>query len=432
MNLITINESNDTYTELLFNNILTIYEDVQGSKIFVNYDGKDFHIRTKSVNNDPMNIIDLSLQKYYNKAINYLYSLDQRVLSLIPKNWFFCFEYFPDIQPAHIEYNRTPKNNLILTGILKGKKKKKFDYNLEELIEFSNLLDVDVLPVIFHGKLNENQKKMIRYFLKTSYDDLEYIFDEENFAEFFYKLLDPTHTHSFLMEEGNFQNNIQRLIIRIGNDNYKFEILNPTYEKNSELVKTNFSDVYSVIILNFLSFCSSIDIEKLNLSGNTRAAIYRDLICRLYNMYMNENREELENFDIDIPTFFSKEKFRVNVDIIQNPLTKEYINTNRVFEYIFKCVLGSFSKKKKKKVGLFNESNLQLFNQFVEKIDEKLDFEIGRKKDSNIQKGRLIPFDKYLEIEIDKDAEGKTYPDLYTEFIPDTVSKKKSKTDIKK
>lgn len=432
MNLITINESNDTYIELLFNNILTIYEDVQGSKIFVNYDGKDFHIRTKSVNNDPMNIVDLSLQKYYNKAINHLYSLDQRILSLIPKNWFFCFEYFPDIQPAHIEYNRTPKNNLILTGIIKGKKKKKFDYNLEELIEFSDLLDVDVLPVIFHGKLNESQKKMIRYFLKTSYDDLEYIFDEENFSEFFYKLLDPTHTHSFLMEEGNFQNNIQRLIIRIGNDNYKFEILNPTYEKNSELVKTIFSDVYSVIILNFLSFCSSIDIEKLNLSGITRAAIYRDLICRLYNMYMNENSEELENFDIDIPTFFSKEKFRVNVDIIQNTLTKEYINTNRVFEYIFKCVLGSFNKKKKKKVGVFNESNLELFNQFVEKIDEKLDFEIGRKKDSDIQKGRLMPFDKYLEIEIDKDAEGKTYPDLYTEFIPDTVSKKKNKTDIKK
>lgn len=427
MGLITINETRDKYLDILFENVLTVYEDVQGSKIFVSYDGKDFHIRTKSVNNDPMNVVELSLQKYYNKAINYLYSLDERVKSLLPKSWFFCFEYFPDEEPAHIKYDREPKNNLILTGIVKGKKKKEFKYNLEELIEFSNLLEVDVLPVIFHGKLNEAQKNAIFYFLNTSQEDLEYIFAEQNFAKYFYMVLDPTHKHSFLMNDDNFQENIHRLIIRIGNDDYKFEILNPMYERNSELVKTNFSDIYSLIILNFLNFIQTIDINGLKLSGKTRGMLYIDLICRLYNMYMNENKEDLKDFDIDIPIFFNKEKFRVNVDIIQNSLTREYINEDAVFEYIFKCVLGSFNKKKNKRIGIFTDKAIELFNNQVDIIDKKIDHELGRSHEDDLRKSSLMDFDKYLDKKYDKDGEGKSYPDLYTEFIPDEEPKDKKK-----
>jgi hypothetical protein len=91
--LITINGDNE---ESILSGILSddiiIYEDIQGSKIWVNWNGNDFTIRPKSISNEPINMIDLAMQNYYNPAIIYLNSLDSRVKSLINKHWFFCFE----------------------------------------------------------------------------------------------------------------------------------------------------------------------------------------------------------------------------------------------------------------------------------------------------------------------------------------------------
>ena len=86
----------------LLNSYLTIYEDIQGSKIWVNWNGKEFTIKPKSLNNEPINMIDLAMQNYYNPAINYFNTFDIRIKGLMPKNWSFCFEYFPDLTPANI------------------------------------------------------------------------------------------------------------------------------------------------------------------------------------------------------------------------------------------------------------------------------------------------------------------------------------------
>jgi hypothetical protein len=114
------------------------------------------------------------------------------------KNWYFCFEYFPDNQPANIEYNRLPKNNLVLTSICKNGK---FIYTIEEVREYARLFDVDAIPVVFQGKLGEKTIEAIKYFLNTSENDLEYVFGEKSFAYFFYKLLNPQTQGSFLMNE---------------------------------------------------------------------------------------------------------------------------------------------------------------------------------------------------------------------------------------
>ena len=422
--LITLNNTGDKFLEDIFDDLLTVYEDIQGSKILVRWDGTNFEFRTKSVNNDPMSLVDLSLQKYYNKAINFFYELDKHVLSLLPKNWHFVFEYFPDNQPAHIEYTKQPKNSLILTGIVKGKK---FKYSIEEILEFSNLFDCDPLPIIFHGKLNQSQKEGIKYFLHTSADDLEYIFGDKNFAFFFYKLLDPTHKHSFLMEDGDYQPNIQRLIIRTNENDYKYEVLNPLYQKSSSTVQTDFTEIYTLILLNFLSYTQNIDVDDIKLSGSKKDSIYINLISKLYNMYMNDTSEELEGFEFEIPKFFNKDKFKINVDFIKNQLTKKYIEQNDRFEYIFKCVLGSFRHKKPKAIGVFTDNSLVLFNNFIDKIDEVIDTYLNKIKEDQLRNSQLMDYGDYHKFKYDVDGAGEVYPDVYTEFVPDDNDKKKGK-----
>lgn len=426
MSLITLNNTGDEFIEDIFEDLITVYEDIQGSKILVRWDGENFEFRTKSINNNPISLIDLSLQKYYNKAINFFYSLDNHVLSLLPKNWHFVFEYFPDNQPAHIEYKKSPKNSLILTAIVKGKK---FSYGVEELLEFSNLFDCDPLPIIFHGKLNQNQKEGIKYFLHTSPEDLEYIFGDKNFAFFFYKLLDPTHTHSFLMEENkeDFQPNIQRLIIRTLSNDYRYELLNPLYTKSSGTIQTDFTEIYTLILLNFLSYVQNIDITEVKLSGNKKEEVYINLICRLYNMFMNDTSEELSKFEFEIPKFFNKDKFKINIEFIDNQLTKKYIGQSDRFEYIFKCILGSFKAKKKNPIGVFTENSIILYNNFIDKMNELIDIHLNRIKEDQLRNSQLMDYGDYHKFKYDVDGAGEVYPDVYTEFESPTDKKKKGK-----
>jgi hypothetical protein len=221
--LVTLNGNNDQ--ELLssiFDSEIVVFEDIQGSKIWVNWDGKVFTIKPKSMNSESINLIDLAMQNYYNPGIKYFESLDLRVKSLLNKKWWFCFEYFPDEQPANIEYDRVPKNHLVLTAINKGGK---YDFSVEELDEYARLFDVDMLPIVFQGKLTERMIEAIKYFINTSEDDLEYVFGEKSFAFFFYKILNPSLANSFLMNDEDYQSNIEKLIVRTKKGDISFEPL---------------------------------------------------------------------------------------------------------------------------------------------------------------------------------------------------------------
>ena len=423
--LITINGLNDNelLSGLLSDEII-VYEDIQGSKIWVNWNGKEFTIRPKSLTNDPINLIDLAMQNYYNPVINYFTSLDERVKGLLNRKWSFCFEYFPDNQPANIEYDRVPKNQLVLSSINKSGK---YEFNIEELDEYARLLDVDMLPIIFQGKLSETVKEAIKYFINTSEKDLDYIFGEKSFAYFFYKILNPSIKNSFLMNTEEFQHNVEKLIIRTKNDDLSFELLNPLYSRMSQDNDTDFVEIYTLILINFLNFCQSININDIKLKGDKKDECYIYLISKLYNIYVGEVKEDLINFDFIVPEFFDKEKFKINTELISNKLTKEYIEENDKLEYIFKVVLGSFNKKKRKPIGIFTENTVKLFNKFVDEIDLHISKYLNKMHEIELGRAGLLDFGDFFEIQYDTDAEGQVYPDVYDEFEKGKPSDKKKR-----
>ena len=248
MSLTTLNYSSDKeLIDELFNSEITVFEDIQGTKIFINWDGEHFSFKQSKIDNNTINLVDIALQKFYNSVIDYLSSIDSRVKSLLNKKWWFGFEYFPDNQPANIRYTKVPKHNLILTSIWKGK----FEYTEAELIEYANLFNVDPLPIIFKGKLSQPQIEAIKYFLMTSKKDLEYVFEQSNFSYFFYRLLDPQSTNSFLMED-QFNDNLEKIIIKSDKLKSNFQILNPLYNRLSDTNTTEYVEIYSLILINFL------------------------------------------------------------------------------------------------------------------------------------------------------------------------------------
>lgn len=422
--LITLNGmNNDEVLNDLFNDEIFVYEDVQGSKIWVNWNGKEFEIRPKSISSEPINLIDLAMQNYYNPALNYLNSLDERVKSLLNRKWWFCFEYFPDNQPANIEYNRVPKNQLVLSSINKSGK---YEFLIDELDEYSRLLDVDVIPVIYQGSLTESMKEAIKYFIHTSEEDLDYIFGEKSFAFFFYKVLNPKIDNSFLMDD-DFQKNIEKLIIRSKTKDISFEILNPLYKRISEDNNTEFVEIYTLILVNFLNFCQSVNLEDIKLKGDKKDDIYIYLLSKLFNVYVSEIKQDLLDFDFVVPEFFDKDKFKINIELIKNKLTKDYIQEDEKLEYIFKVVLGSFNKRRKKPIGIFTENTVKLFNKFVDDIDNYISKYLNKLHEIELGRAGLLDFGDFFDIQYDQDGEGQVYPDVYSEFEKGVDNDKKKK-----
>jgi len=428
-NLKTINDlENGQLLNSMFSSEITIFEDIQGSKIWVNWNGQEFTIKPKSINSEPINLIDLAMQNYYNSAIDYLNSLDVRVKSLLNKKWWFCFEYFPDNQPANIEYQKLPKNGLVLTSIYKNSK---YEFNIDEIDEYSRLLNVDMIPVVFQGRLTERMIEAIKYFLNTSEEDLEYVFGDKSFSFFFYKILNPLSDNSFLMED-EFQDNLEKLIVRVEDADISFQLLNPLYKRMSDNNSTDYVEIYSLILVNFLNYCQSINFNDVKLKGDKKDEIYIQLICKIYNFYLDEVKDDLLNFDFIIPDFFDKEKFKINKELIPNKLTKEYLEQDSKLEYIFKIILGSFNKKRKKPIGIFTENTVKLFNLFVDEINKLIDTHLNKIHEVELTRAGLLDFDEFFDIQYDVDGEGEVYPDVFDEIERGSDDKRKRKRMVVK
>lgn len=420
--LITLNKIEDeSILNDIFNEEILVIEDIQGSKIWVNWDGNEFTIKPKSVQSDAINLVDLAMQNYYNPAMKYFSSLDERVKGLLNKKWWYCFEFFPDNQPANIEYSRVPKNNLVLTSINKSGK---YEFNIDEIDEYSRLFDVDMIPVVFYGRLSNRMIEAIRYFINTSEGDLEYVFGEKSFAFFFYRILNPNIKNSFLMDEDNYQKNIEKLIIRCKSKDTSFQILNPLYKRMSENTSSDFVEIYTLILINFLNFCQSVNLEDIKLKGNKRDEIYLYLVCKLYNIYVSEIKDDLLKFDFTVPDFFDKDKFKINKELITNKLTKDYIEEDSKLEYIFKVILGSLNKKKKKSIGLFTDNTVSLFNKFVDNISDYIEQYLNKIQEVELTRSGLLDFGDFFDIQYDTDAQGEVYPDVYSEFEKETGESK--------
>ena len=256
-------------------------------------------------------------------------------------------------------------------------------------------------------------------------DDLEYVFGEKLFAFFFYKILNPSSTISFLMDEEDYQSNLDNLIVISKDNDISFEILNPLYKRMNDSNSTEFVEIYTLILINFLNFCQSFNLDEIKLKGDKKDEVYIYLICKLFNIYVSEVKEDLLNFEFVVPEFFDKEKFKINTELISNKLTKDYIRESGKLEYIFKAILGSFNKKRKKPIGVFTDNTVILFNGFVDDIDKYIDRYLNKLHEVELTRSGLLDFGDFFDIQYDQDGEGEVYPDVYSEFEKGGADKKK-------
>jgi hypothetical protein len=414
---------NEEILDDIFTNELVVYEDIKGEKIFVKWNGVSFLIKANNLNSEFINKIDDSIENFYGKAFDYLNNLEDRVKGLLPKKWWFVFEYFSN---GNINYTKKPLNNLVLTSIIKNDIE---DYTVEEIEEYARLMNVECLPFIFKGTLNEKTIEAIKYFLNTSKNDLEYIFGESNFAYFFYKLLNPQLSHSFLSND--FNSNIEKIVLKTNKNKSKLELFNPLYDEISDQNRTDFVDMYSLILISANNYFQTIDLSKIKLKGFKKNELYTYVICKLFNLYIEDVGNDIKNFNLIVPEFFNKDKFILNKELLLNPLTKKQISNNKKLEYIFKCIFFSFNKEFKEPFGLITNTYLKLINSFIRDIEKIIIEYLGKKDEEALNKRGLVNAAEYFDIKYDHDSENRVYPSIL-DHLPKTNNDKKKKSPYEK
>ena len=313
--------------------------------------------------NTELNLIERTLTNVWEDAIIELTTIigDTK----LPEEMRFGVAYTPVERPIRIPYSNIPK--YILTDVTLRKNNKiieSYDYN--EVTNWAATLNIARPPVIFSGKLNEEQKKIILNYGLCEFDGLK----ERNFSKIIENLFEKTYSN---------ENIIEGIIIKGEKDlaqiiSYEFELLNEAYQKEEYS-----RDYYDIILLNVNKFLDNYNIPILE--GKTSDEMYLELTSDIFNKFCEKNPmivEGIKSEYLNPPAFGYYGN--LNLLLIKNRKTLEILeNGGKIYESLFRVIISSL-RKTKKEYGLLNEESINKFNTYVNLIKHLINDEITKEE----------------------------------------------------
>jgi cytidyltransferase-like protein len=378
------NKKGKEFIDELFNNYVTINEKMDGSAFMFEREpdtGKfTFYKRDQR---NPITLIDRTLMKYYEKPIQYIESLPVHVVKEIPRGWRFGLEYFANNAPVEIVYDEIPKNNLILSYVHKRDSSGKIKGTIQEkesLDTWADLLGVERPPIIFQGYLSAEQKQQIIDFLQTPFEDLLQEYKTRSFVAFIIGVLNPELKKTAL--NFNLEKPIEGIVFRFGDENSEKEpilskMVDPIF---TEMAKTKAkkridekpSDFLGLTILDVMNFILENGVESFESNGKTEDERYISIMSDVFSKFLDEYAYKYKGADFEEPEYLKKEDFRLNKSLISDKRVIDYLNQDESFESLFKLILNSFRKIKKRAGGIITTGIIDQFNDVVKSIEKKV------------------------------------------------------------
>lgn len=369
-----------SFIESLFNKNLTVTENLDGPSFSFERDftGDNISFYKKDQDN-PITKVDRILMKYYEKPISYIESLSLEITDQLPKGWRFGMVYFPNKKPVRIEYDRVPKNHLVLTHVVVRDEFGDVIKNLQdknELDEWADKLEVERSPIIFQGKLNRDQKIAIMDFLSTPLMDLKSKFKTASFSNYLISILNKNVERTTLGKD--LQGEIDSLVFRFEDEDGKEEtvlakMVDPVFHeinKSRKVTQTSYfpSDVYSLCLIDVMNFILETGVENFTAEGNDPEERYISFVFNVFKRFVYEEGEKYVGADFQKPEYLKSEGFEINKDLIIDEEVLKSIEDDEVYIDILQMILNSFRKLKRKPHGFFTEGLIQQFNMLVEEI----------------------------------------------------------------
>lgn len=368
------------FTEKLFKNEIMVTENLDGSSFSFEKDfvGDNISFYKKDQSN-PITKVDRILMTYYEKPITYIQALPDEVKEKIPRGWRFGMTYFPNTKPVRIEYDRVPKNHLILTHITIRNEFGESERSIqdkEELDEWADRLGLERAPILFQGKLDNNQRLEIMDFVTTPYMDLKNKYKTESFVKYLISILNPDIIKTTLGND--LHGEIDSVIIRfIGDDEEEEDILakmvDPIFSeisKDNKVQKSSYfpNDVYSLCLIDVMNFILEYGVESFDASGEEPEERYINFVFSVFKRFIDELGEKYIGVDFDKPDYLKNENFALNREFITDPEVNTALDKEDSYGDILQLILNSYRKLKRKPHGFFTEGLIEQYNHLVEEI----------------------------------------------------------------
>ena len=388
--------------EKLLDEKLEITEKLDGSRFLIQVDESSniLYYKRKDMS---ITKIDRTLSKYYEKAVDHFENFNEDKMSKLPEGWRFGMEYFPNLHPVTISYDRLPLNNLVLTDIqVKDPKDKTVDIITDKatLDKWADILEIERPPIIFEGNLDDKQKTKILDFLNTPYSSLIERFKTESFTTFILTLLNPSLKTSFL--HNNMTADIDGLIFKFGGKEV-FRVSNPEVAmKKMEKRDEKPSDIYNLTLVVLQEFLTSLDFNKIKLKEKTYEERYIEFITKVFNLFMispyyKKNFEK--GVDFELPKFLTREESRANFKFVNDPDTLMYLEKSSTNRELFKILLASMRSHKKKPSGFFTKELVFHHNALVDKVADYVDS--GDNNDNSfktVKEASIVSFREFKKV----------------------------------
>jgi hypothetical protein len=380
-------EVGQQFIDDLFKDYLLVTEKLSGSSFSFEKDGKE--IKFYKSNDKPINLVDRTLMVYYESAISYINRATSSIIADVPDNWRFCFQYFVHNEPGVIQYDKLPKNNLVLTHIQIKSPSGKVGKLIEDprvIKDWSNTLNVTPLLPIFSGYLTGEQKQKIRDFIATPREDQHELFKTSSFAEYIIKVLNPAITSTAL--QSDLAKPIESIIFKFfkpGNSQtFSAKMIDPytvslMKDKKPIDLRRVPADINEIIILDILSFIEERGLKGSDILSTSPDERYIELISNIFNDYVIRRGSGLKNIDIEKANFAKGDEFNLNVDLIPSEVTRKTLLDNERMQDLFKIMLGSLRKKRNpdKAGNVLTPSVISDFNLLVNKIEGLTNTEVS-------------------------------------------------------
>lgn len=304
--------------------------------------------------------VDRVLSSYYNPALKHFDAMSTETIAKLPCNYHFGMEYFSSPTAQSIQYDRLPKNHLILSYIHKldtaGEPTETIQ-DKAELDKWADALDIERPPIIFQGKLTDDQKERILDFVYTPLDELVGKFKTASFTKYIINVLNPELKTSFLRDTAD--KDIEGIVFRFyepnGEDSvFLAKLVDPVFqarakEKAQERVQTPKTDDYIWImtadLMNFIETYSQADLDAIKPTGNTFEKRYIQIINAIYKDFVQEHGSKYRGLEITTPEFLNKPEFDVNRELINDDIVIKLIDSDKTLKELYRVFLNTFRKK---------------------------------------------------------------------------------------
>lgn len=381
----------------LFANFVIISEKLNATRFCFEIDENDIVIFYKK--DGKITSVDRTLSKIFDEPINYIESLPKETLKQLPIGFRFGFRYFNNNEPINIEYDRKPLNGLVLTDIRNDAGKIIDDISI--LNPISDLLRVEKPPIIWYGKLDDAQKTRLTEYLRTNEEQLINKFKTDSFTKYIISILNPEMRKTAL--NNTIEKPIDSIMFKFISDDHKEIVYAKAVDPIIQQInKTNDEerepqDMYGIILSDIVEFVKINGIEKYKLKSITSDERYVELISLIYNDYIEKKGHRYDGVNLELLSFSTLPEFNLNTGLISNLKTRDLLKESEINKNIFKIMMSSFHKPKKKPSGFMTQLAIDDLIELSSKMKSKIENKTEPIKDS-----AMPTFEEFIQNKIKK------------------------------